>query len=216
TGASDAAMQQSVDHLSKEIGVYAKRWDRSPAPVSGVHTASHFIDKRTALRNLTVIDPDTMKAVKKTNTRSVARYGDDLITAFENEMAVGKVVGYSVDEMTDRLLGVGDSVFNGERYRAERIVVNETLNAYSTARHESLQTFAEDVGVAKRMWVSVGEDGRTCETCLAMHGQLRGVDEPFSSNGTPIARPPRHVRCRCVEILWLDDAEPPAMWKPRE
>lgn len=214
--AGNAAMVESVKHLQAEIDVYAKRWNRAPAPVSGLHTAAHFADRKTALRNLTVIDPDTTKAVQRQNARSVARYGEDLITAFEHELAIGKITGASVDDMTDRLLGVGDSVFNGERYRAERIVRTELMHAYGTARQDAMENIAGEIPEMRRMWVSVLEAGRTCERCERLHGMIKGIDEPFSSGGKPVAHPPLHPHCMCVVVPMLPEDNVPGFWKPRE
>jgi intein/homing endonuclease len=191
--ASADIMAKSVDHLEAEIGVYVKASGRRPAPVSGLDTAAHFADRKTLLRDLRVIDPDTMKAVTRTNAKSTARYGADLLDAFEREMALGKITGASVDEMTDRLLGVGDSVFNGERYRAERIVRTELMNHYGTARQDAMEAVADDVPM-RRLWVAVMED-RTCPACAAAHGQTRAIDEPFIVGGKHVPHPPAHPHC---------------------
>lgn len=49
-------------------------------------------------------------------------------------------------------------------------------------------------------------DGRTTRCCLAVHGQIRELDEPFTLTGTPryasqMQQPPFHYRCRTVIVL---------------
>jgi SPP1 gp7 family putative phage head morphogenesis protein len=213
--ASTDIMRKSADHLEAELGVYAKATGRRPTPASGIDTATHFAQRQTLLRNLRTIDPDTTKAVQRTNARSVARYGEALIDDMERELTLGKITGASVDEMTDRILGVGDSVFNGARYRAERIVRTEMMNAYSTQRQESMEAVADEMPMS-RMWVSVLEEGRTCERCDAMHGQIRGLDEPFRDpNGKLVPHPPRHPACMCSCIPYLATDKIPAFWREK-
>lgn len=50
-------------------------------------------------------------------------------------------------------------------------------------------------------------DGRTTETCLRVHGQIVGLDEPFRLTGTPrfadtMLKPPFHNFCRTVDVIY--------------
>lgn len=87
------------------------------------------------------------------------------------------------------------------RHRAETIARTEVIRATS-AGQQAVWNDAQAEGLlpidAKRIWI-VTPDDRLCPICLAMEGQIVGLQEPFQSADVgPVDYPPAHVSCRCA------------------
>ena len=109
------------------------------------------------------------------------------------------------------------------KYRGDVIGRTESIAALNRSEHEAIQQ-AVDIGALKesqikRVWDSVGNDGHTRDSHLAMEGQTVGLNEPFTFPGGSQAMFPgdvslgapgeETVQCRCIArtvIDWLADA----------
>jgi hypothetical protein len=101
-----------------------------------------------------------------------------------------------VDQYSERL----------ENYRAGMIARTETLTASNEGQRQ-LWVQAEKEGLLteqeQREWIWHGmpdKNGKLCEICAAMQGQLRGIKEPFTlPDGTQVMNPPAHPQCECTQ-----------------
>lgn len=96
--------------------------------------------------------------------------------------------------------------------RAETIARTETLRVGNMARREALLQTLATAEIApervQRQWVAI-QDDRTRDTHSALHGQLRGLNEPFESPsgallmqpGDPTAPAAETINCRCTVIV---------------
>ncbi len=90
----------------------------------------------------------------------------------------------------------------GDLVRSVAIVRTESLRAYRSA---AIENYAHNSDVVKGWQWSAQLSRRTCPVCIAMHGSIHPLEEPFGS----------HVNCRCVPIpytaswaeLGFDDIE---------
>lgn len=114
-----------------------------------------------------------------------------------------EVTGARLDRMVARY------VERTRRRRAENIARTETIRAAHAGTQDiwreavALGYLPADV---QRTWV-VTPDDRLCPHCAPMHGQLRGLEEEFTSpsNGAATLYPPLHPSCRCSMALALPD-----------
>lgn len=89
--------------------------------------------------------------------------------------------------------------------RTMTVLETETVNGAAFGQHAAWLE-ARDKGLlptdAMRQWVAAIETGRVCPICLELHGQQRGLLEPFESSVLgPIMAPTVHPRCRCAVRL---------------
>lgn len=147
---------------------------------------------------------------------SVATYSKEMRARIGSELAVAKLRGETIDEMTTRLSSVLSKVFRGERWRAERLARTETMHAYNLQHREGLLQLREhDDGI--RMRWDAYFDRRTCLECLSLDGQIidpAAKGAKFTSawvakSGKKMGRttrvPPIHPNDRCVLVAWHRD-----------
>jgi len=96
--------------------------------------------------------------------------------------------------------------------RSETIARTEALRVGNMARREALEQTLASAGIpadrVQREWVAI-RDHRTRDTHNALHGQLRGLHEPFESPsgallmqpGDPTAPAAETINCRCTVIV---------------
>lgn len=119
----------------------------------------------------------------------------------------GKVrIRIPADGIDAELIDLRVSQYAGRllRARALNIARTETLAAANAGQTE-LWRAAETSGLlqpgATRVWL-VTPDDRLCKECMEMDGQVRGLNQPFtSSGGAEIDSPPLHSSCRCATGL---------------
>jgi hypothetical protein len=91
------------------------------------------------------------------------------------------------------------------RERARTIARTELMQASNAGQHALWQQ-AIGRGLLppdmQRRW-SVSRDDRLCTRCMALSGQLRGMNEDFVSplDGAHVRNPPLHANCRCTAVL---------------
>lgn len=92
------------------------------------------------------------------------------------------------------------------RQRAETIARTETMAASNRGQQElwrqGVREGTLDANRTQRKFI-VTPDDRLCPVCAPMAGQLRGLNEPFSSANGPRLVPPIHHRCRCAVGLQI-------------
>lgn len=144
---------------------------------------------------------------------SVATYSREMRARIGSELAVSKLRSETVDEMATRLSSALSNVFRGERWRAERLVRTEVMNAYNVQHREGVaQLRQHDDGI--RMRWDAYFDRRTCLQCASLDGQLldpatkggRFESAWTTKSGAKLkgshSVPPAHPNCRCVLVAW--------------
>lgn len=161
---------------------------------------------------------------------TVDRYGDKMMSEFEEIIRAGFVAGSSMDDIIAALVGHGgptgkvsmaatitpagvlrvresdipEGLFVRHKYWAERIVRTEMLKAYNGARQVGLETTANDHPTLKRKILAV-LDKRTAPDSVAVHGQIRGIKEHFVDGaGRSYLYPPARPNDRETVIPWKE------------
>lgn len=161
---------------------------------------------------------------------SVDRYGSAMIGEFQRRIAVGLVGGMTQEEMIEELTGHGgpagevslrarvvggqvvrtqteqipEGLFRRYRSWAERIVRTETAAAYNEAKLRSLGAMQADMPDVRKKIVAIF-DNRTAEDSVAVHGQVRKLDESFRDGaGRVYLRPPARPNDRETLIPWRE------------
>lgn len=110
------------------------------------------------------------------------------------------------EDLIDRVA----TIIDGQRWRAERIVRTETLNAYNSAFHQTLLS-ARDSGFASDVQKTciVTLDARTAQDSMRLVGQVRDLEEAFvDGQGRRYTHPPGRPNDREKEVPWFpEDSE---------
>ena len=183
---------------------------RLPGPLGATSTvrecAEAFVDgiePRVAARQIAEViglTPRDAEAVVALRAKLEAAGPGTLVKA-------GKVrIRIPADGIDAELIDLRVSQYAGRllRARALNIARTETLAAANAGQTE-LWRAAETSGLlqpgATRVWL-VTPDDRLCKECMEMDGQVRGLNQPFtSSGGAEIDSPPLHSSCRCATGL---------------
>ena len=102
------------------------------------------------------------------------------------------------------------------RYRGETIGRTESIRAANAAQLDALEGVVANGGIrdrsnAKREWQATLGSPRTRKTHLAVHGQVRGIDETWTVGnselrypGDPDGEARETINCRCTTIPAVD------------
>lgn len=116
----------------------------------------------------------------------LARYGAATVRHFEKRLQLGIVAKKSRAEMADDLVEESPFLKGAPRHWAERIVRTESHGAINRASWESMRDADEQLGGGMfRVVVAVLDDWCGADS-WNIHGQVRGMEEPFeyvSSSG---------------------------------
>lgn len=139
------------------------------------------------------------------NEQSMQRYGRRLERKIRKELQTTLLSGGSFTDAVDKLVAASGprGVFHGSRYAAMRIVRTETAYAQNAAAQEALQrSQREDFPDLKRKILAV-MDSRTAADSRAVHGQIRGIYEPFMDGaGRIYMHPPARPNDREIVVPW--------------
>ena len=130
-----------------------------------------------------------------------------LAGSLRREMRQGLIQGEAFPALARRLFTTAQpSVFRSGMVSAERGVRRLVITAENNARTAYIQQARERIPELKRQAVAVVQD-RTTDTCLRVHGQIVGVDEPFTLTGQPrfadqMMVPAFHWNCRTAVVAW--------------
>lgn len=196
------AAELANKHHVKTIKALEKKFT-GHAPVLAVEQAAVFQKVYKG------VHPSLLNRFKK----SEAFYTKPVVKKIRDELTQSLLSGETVDQAVERVVGV-DGVFNGQRWRAERIVRTEMTHAYATVNQASMVETAKEVPGLKKKLIATFDD-RTGEDSKELHGQIQPVDQPFvwnvkNSKGVPTGEvvkymnPPNRPNDREVAIPWRD------------
>lgn len=135
---------------------------------------------------------------------------DFTITEIIDSISEGILQGDSLTQLRNR---INDIYANATTMRSERIARTETISA---SNESALQAYRQSPLVNYKEWHAEFD---ACEFCLAMDGQIIGLDENFAEVGNSITgedgghynidylaidHPPLHPNCRCAILPVID------------
>lgn len=145
-------------------------------------------------------------------------YAPETLTAIRTGLAHSIVQEETVDEAVNRVVQ-SDGLFDGQRWRAERIVRTEMAYSYGVTNQRALEQLRPAVPRMMKRLVAT-HDNRIGEDSEELDGQTVPVDQPFiwvvkDSKGTPTGKvvrymqPPNRPNDREVVIPWVEGWAPP-------
>jgi hypothetical protein len=173
----------------------------------------------------------TKSSLLAQHATSVDRYGDGMIQEFEKRIRVGLLEGRTNRQMAIELAGshggpkgivsmaareikpglverlseedIPEGLFVRYRSWADRIVRTETAHAYQQAKLDGYQEVrnADFPDLQKKILAVL--DNRTAPDSIAVHGQVRGINDYFMDGaGRQYLRPPGRPNDRETIIPW--------------
>lgn len=134
---------------------------------------------------------------------SAKRYAGTLGTRVTNMLAVSRLKGESIFELSRTLERRLPGVFAGDRADCLRLARTETMNAYNLVHLEGFKQLHEDDDTLRLRWDG-SYDSRRCPICGRLDGQVINAAKGETFSGGYI-RPPAHPHCRCVCTPWRDE-----------
>ena len=132
--------------------------------------------------------------------RSMRTYGGQLVGDIQRRLAVHTIKRSTIPEMSRDIAGrLRKHAVQGARWRAERIVRTEVLDALGTARQQTLLETQPDFPDLKQQWLA-RIDSRTSAICTDLHGTVVPIGQPFPGG---FYRPPAHPNCRSTTTAWM-------------
>lgn len=147
----------------------------------------------------------TQPALLNRYKKSERLYGRPVVKKIREQLALSLAQGQTVDEAVDRVAGVG-GVFDGQRWRAERIVRTELSYTYGVVQYRQMQEVRKELPDLERKLIATFDD-RTGADSKELHGQVQPMGEPFvweKPNGERVEymMPPNRPNDREVVIPW--------------
>lgn len=134
-------------------------------------------------------------------TDRLTLWSQNVRLTLRNELQTGLIQGESFDKLIDRVFTTSEpSTWRNGRNSAELMTRQSVIEANNMAKHAYIKQITAQVPQVRKQAVAVIA-GNTTRTCLAVHGQIRDVDEPFTLTETPrhadeMMYSPFHWRCR--------------------
>jgi len=119
-------------------------------------------------------------------------------TAVENFRRAQLEQGIDPDVVEERALSYAQRLL---RQRATNIARTETIAAANQGQQAAWEEAQAQgyLGAAMRTWITTPDDRLCEEICAPMDGQVRGINEPFTTGeGDLVMLPPAHPSCRCA------------------
>jgi len=155
--------------------------------------------------------PDVAPSLLDRHRSSSELYGPPVIQAVRDEMTQSLLQNEGVDEAVDRVAGTS-GIFDGQRWRAERIVRTEAAFSYGYSKQVGMQELRKEIPRLMKRLVATLDD-RTGDDSIELNGQTVDVDKPFvwvvkNSHGVPTGKvvhylhPPNRPHDRELAIPW--------------
>lgn len=165
--ATGDAQHLSLEDLAKQVYALEPQFLGAGVPLA-VEEASVFEGLIKGARPL----------IRQRLEEGVGAYSSRAVTKMELALANATLQNKTVDAAVDDLVAA-NGAFESERWRAERVVRTEMAHAYEYTKHQGMiETEREDVPGLQRQIIA-WFDNRTGEDSKLIHGEVRGMDEPF-------------------------------------
>lgn len=223
----DTALVQNIERRLDELGVEHGSIVNRFFSQGGTLARGHVVDEiaahleqarrvrgdRAFLAAVNMAQLDTAaielglgRAVADTRSLSTA-----LQVTVTQSIQQGVAAGEGIPALTRRL----DVIPEISATRGEVISRWATIKGYNLARQAQYEAAASVIPGLKKQWLCA-QDERTCEHCLAHHGETVEVAAEFDASRTYgktppepldgfLQTPPLHPRCRCTIVSWSED-----------
>lgn len=121
-------------------------------------------------------------ALAASNALAFGRYGEALITASKEKVALSLAMGETPMQAIERLRKGLDETW----WQAERIVVTDTAKAFNSAHADSIIEAGKDMRDLKKRWTELVDDAtgqpmdnRVGKDSMVLHGQITAMDGVF-------------------------------------
>lgn len=209
---------QLQDHLRETGHLAARVAPRQIAQMIG-RVESHFgrmtpVVQAAQIAVVRGVYPSVAPTLLDRYRESARRYGPQALVAIKNKLALSMIEGDSVDQTVDRLVKPR-GIFDGERWRAERIVRTEMSWTFGVAKQRSMEQLRPAVPRLLKRLVAT-RDSREGDDSKQLDGQTVPIEAPFiwvvkNSKGIPTGQvipymqPPNRPNDREVVIPWVAD-----------
>lgn len=138
-------------------------------------------------------------------TASLNSFGQSLVADTRRRLALHLTMQSNWREMSEDIAGkLEQSMITGARWKAERIVRTEMVDALNAGHQAAIEEAEVVIPGLKRQWDST-LDERTSDVCRYLHGRVVGIHEPWHWEGREIFRPPAIPNCRATVLAFHDD-----------
>lgn len=144
--------------------------------------------------------PDGVEAAKPAKFGILQRYGIETLGHFEGVMQQGILTRSPIDAIREKLVGQSPFLQAAPRFWAERIARTEIVGAFSRATFQAGQAADEELGDLVKILAATFDD-RIGSDSVAVHGQIRRMEEPFESWFGPYMAPPNRPNDREIIVM---------------
>jgi SPP1 gp7 family putative phage head morphogenesis protein len=190
-------LQVLLDLIEQEVDTFAQT---TAARVTDQQAASAYIGRQDAQFLIAALEPTAASNFIGFNTGAIQTtagffydgsplsaitdaYSKDTTRVVRDIFVAGLAIGKNPREIA-RQVSKATAI---PLERALTIARTESLRAY---RIEQINSYQNNADVVKGWQWSADLSTRTCVVCIAMHGTIHPLDEPFAS----------HVSCRCAAL----------------
>lgn len=163
---------------------------------------------------MTQLSGNVVETLKEFTFGRITSLSNDAFTKIKGELTMGILGQKTPQQVAGEIAGnlLGPSIFKTIGERAEVITGLEMGRAFSIATQTSMETAAEILPDLQRMWLHAGHPRMPRQVHLHMHGQVRGMKNPFyqSTEGVPVMYPrdpqapiKEVIRCGCTHIPFM-------------
>jgi SPP1 gp7 family putative phage head morphogenesis protein len=136
-------------------------------------------------------DLKIIEGIYQRNLVEIKGVSDELAKRMNTVLLDGMSKGEGIRKMAPKI----NKVTEFGKKRSILIARTEVMRAVNTSNKERIRA----AGYTMVEWTSAGDDGRTCEDCLALNGTRYPIDKAPDL--------PRHPNCRCSLLPIMTDEE---------
>jgi len=150
-----------------------------------------------------------LQTLKEYSYHKISGLTSDAFTKIRGELSLGILGQKTPHEVVSAIAGglENPGVFASLEARAEVIAGTEMGRAYSTATQSGMRQAVTSVPGLRKQWWHAGHPKRPRQSHLALHGQIRPVDQPFVIGSLammyprdPNAPASEVIRCGCDHV----------------
>jgi hypothetical protein len=194
---------EAADEAFRGAGTQPLALEEAAVMDSAVQGARASVLRRLASSGEPVVGADGVAHPAKVGI--LDRYGMSTVEDFEGILQRGLVTRKSWDGMREEITAASPFLQGKPAFWSERIVRTELMGAYNKAGWSAQTEANEELGDLVKI-LSATFDDRTAADSYAVHGQIRGNDEPFDTWFGQMQYPPSRPNDReCVvphRISW--------------
>lgn len=162
----------------------------------------------------TQLSGNVVETLKEFTFGRITSLSNDAFNKIKGELTMGILGQKTPQQVAGEIAGnlSGPSIFKTIGERSEVITGLEMGRAFSIATQTSMDNAAETLPELQRMWLHAGHPRMPRQVHLLMHGQVRGINNPFyqSSDGGAVMYPrdpqapiKEVIRCGCTHVPYM-------------